>query len=80
MQRALSDSSSSSPSDRIAALKLLGVALSGATCVEAWGPRPDEFVQKVMKQLASMETIDESPGVRQLAHKLMSTAFATPLQ
>jgi len=33
------------------------------------------MVQAVMRQLAGMQTIDESAEVRQLAHKLAETAF-----
>ena len=63
---------------RLAALKLLGAALSSATSAEAWGPRPDEMVQRVVRQLAGMQSIDESADVRSLAHKLSQTAFSSP--
>lgn len=79
MQRALADMRSRNESVRIAAVKLLGAALSSATEAEAWGPRPNEQVQLVMRQLAGMETIDESASVRELAHKLLCTAFANPV-
>mmetsp|Transcript_8103 Transcript_8103/g.21011 ORF Transcript_8103/g.21011 Transcript_8103/m.21011 type:complete len:80 (+) Transcript_8103:1-240(+) len=75
MQRALADAKGKDASVRLAALKLLGATLSSATSAEAWGPQPDEMVQAVMRQLAGMQTIDESAEVRQLAHKLAETAF-----
>lgn len=77
MQRALVDARSKDEPLRLAALKLLGAALSSATVAEAWGPRPDELAQLVMRQLSGMQTIDESSSVRQLAHELLRTAFTT---
>ena len=76
MQRALVDARSKEAGVRLAALKLLGAALSSATSTEAWGPNPDEMVQQVVRQLSGMQGIDESAEVRRLALKLSQTAFA----
>ena len=77
LTRALSEARSRDEAVRLAALKLVGIVLSAATSVEAWGPDPDGQLREVMALLESVRNMDESREVRHLAHSLSTTAFGS---
>ena len=74
--RAIDEMRAADAATRLAALKLLGLALARGGDAEVWGGQQETLLPRVVEQLQGMATIDESRDVRSLAHQLHSAAFS----
>jgi hypothetical protein len=75
LARALADTALADAHARLGALKLLGLVLAGGGEAQVWGHRPEQMLERVMRTLASLATIDPSREVRSLAQSLETAAF-----
>lgn len=75
LTRALADTASADAHARLGALKLLGLVLAGGGEVQVWGNNPEQMLERVLRTLASLATIDPSREVRSLAQSLETAAF-----